>query len=380
MLKNETAVEETVLKALDFAKANKPDGEWNGLPSVKPFPSVKGTYDRRIEELRSEELVETASAMLDAAEKTDKRAFPMGGEVRASYMCSALANSKGISVADYGTMIECSLATMGHDGGEVTPVCFEFNLERAYDIDPAVVGEEAARLAISSLKAKKVETKTTNVIFSQFALQQLFSFTLTNAINAEYVQRNQSVFRNRIGEKVASEKVTVYDDGLLDGGIRTWRFDGEGVPQQKTSIIEKGVLAGFVYDNYTARKEGKESTGNGGRASYLSTPSVDSTNLHFLAGNVSKEELVEEAGEGFLVNSVQGAHTSNPASGEFSVVATPCWKIKNGEIIHAVKGAMLAGDVFQVLTNVSGLANNERKIGQLVAPWIQVEKVKVIGK
>ena len=80
------------------------------------------------------------------------------------------------------------------------------------------------------------------------------------------------------------------------------------------------------------------------------------------------------------MSSLQGAHTSNPISGEFSVVATPSWKSKNGEIAGAVKGAMLAGDIFHLLANVSGLADNERKIGQLVAPWILVENVKVIGK
>jgi len=77
---------------------------------------------------------------------------------------------------------------------------------------------------------------------------------------------------------------------------------------------------------------------------------------------------------------LQGAHSSNPASGEFSVVATSAWRIQNGEITYATKGAMLAGDIFHVLTNVSALANNERKIGQLVAPWVLVENVKVIGK
>jgi PmbA protein len=380
VLENETAIEETVLKALDFARANKSDDNWRGLPAEKPFASVKDTYDHKIEKLHSEDLVETASVMLDAAEEKDKRAFPIEGEVRASYLSAALANSNGVSVADCGTMIECSLATIGHDAGEVTPVCFEFNLERTYDINPAAIGEEAARLAVSALKAKKMETKNTSVIFTQFALQQLVSFTLINAISADHVQRNQSALKGRIGEKVASEMVTVYDDGLLDGGIRTWRFDGEGVPQQKTLIIERGILRGFIYDNYTAGKEGKESTGNGARAGYLSTPSVDSTNLHFLADSKSTNELVGEVGEGLLVNSVQGAHTSNPASGEFSVVATPSWKIKNGEIAYAVKGAMLAGDIFHVLANVSGLADNERKIGQLVAPWVLVENVKVIGK
>lgn len=379
-LENENAIEETVIRALDFASANRPDDNWRGLPDEKPFASVKDTYDRKIENLHAENLVETAYVMLDAAEKKDKRAFPIEGEVRASYLSAALANSNHISVKDSGTMIECSLATIGHDAGEVTPVCFEFNLERTYDINPAAVGEEAARLAISALKAKKTETKDTSVILTQFALQQLLSYTFINAISADRVQRDQSVFRGRVGEKVASEMVTVCDDGLLPGGIRTWRSDGEGVPQQETLIIEKGVLRGFIYDNYTARNEGRESTGNGARASYLSTPSVDATNLHFQAGSKSAEALIREVGEGLLVNSVQGAHTSNPASGEFSVVATPSWSIKNGEITYPVKGAMLTGDIFHLLANVSGLANNERKIGQLVAPWILVENVKVIGK
>jgi PmbA protein len=77
---------------------------------------------------------------------------------------------------------------------------------------------------------------------------------------------------------------------------------------------------------------------------------------------------------------LQGAHTSNPANGDFSVVAAPSWKIEKGEVTHATKGVMVVGNIYQVLTNVSAVANNERKIGQLVTPWMQVENVKVIGK
>jgi len=259
-------------------------------------------------------------------------------------------------------------------------VCFEFNVERKYSVDPEWVGREAARLAVSALKAKRIETKNTSVIFTQFALQQLLYYTLINAVKADYVQRNQSAFKDKIGEKVASETVTIYDDGIFNSGLRTWKFDGEGVPQQKTLIIEKGVLCNFIYDNYTAKKEGKESTGNASRAGYLSTPSVEATNFHFMPRNKSPEELLSEVDEGLLVYFLQGAHSSNPASGEFSVVATPAWKIENGKIACATKGAMLAGNIFRVLINISALGDNERKIGQLVAPWVLVENVKVIGK
>lgn len=377
---SKAAIEKTVLKALSAAKASKPDEEWHGLPAKKQLKSVENTYDSKIVELHSEDLVNVASLMLEAAEKVDKRVFPVEGGVGASYLSRAIANSNGLAAFDHGTIIECSLATVGQEAGEVTPVCFEFNVERNYAIDPEWVGKEAARLAVSALKAKKVETKNTNVIFSQFALQELLYFTLINAVKADYVQRNQSAFKGKIGEKVASEKVTIYDDGLLEGGIRTWDFDGEGVPQQKTLIIEKGVLQNFLYDNYTAKKEGKESTGNAARAGYLSTPNVEATNFRFMPGRKLPEELVGEVDDGLLVYALQGAHSSNPASGEFSVVATPAWKIESGKIVYAVKGAMLAGNIFQVLKNISELANNERKIGQLVAPWVLVENVRVIGK
>ncbi|MCL6577870.1 MAG: TldD/PmbA family protein [Candidatus Bathyarchaeota archaeon] len=380
MLENRTATEETVLKAISFAKASKPDEDWHGLPDKKPLATVENTYDSKVAQLNSEDLVKIASAMLDVAEKKDKRVFPIEGGAGASYLSSAVANSNGVACVDHGTVIECSLATVAQEGSEVTPVCFEFNAERSYNINPEGVGEEAARLTISALKAKKIETKSTNVIFTQFALQQLLYFTMINAVKADFVQRNQSAFKGKIGEKVASENLTIYDDGLFKGGLQTWRFDGEGVPQQKTVIIEKGILRNFIYDNYTAKKEEKESTGNATRAGYLSTPSIEATNFHILPGKKSPQELINEVKEGLIIYFLQGAHSSNPASGEFSVVATPAWKIKDGKIAHATKGVMIAGNIFQVLKNVSMLANNERKIGQLVAPWVLVENVKVIGK
>ncbi|MGQ9506598.1 MAG: TldD/PmbA family protein [Candidatus Bathycorpusculaceae bacterium] len=380
VLGSKAAIEETILKALSCAKASKPDEEWHGLPTKKQLKSVENTYDHKIVELHYEDLVNAASLMLDAAEKVDKRVFPIEGGVGASYLSRAIANSNGVAAFDHGTIIECSLATVGQEAGEVTPICFEFNVERKYAIRPEWVGKEAARLAVSALKAKKVETKNTNVIFSQFALQELLYFTLINAVKADYVQRNQSAFKGKKGEKVASEKVTIYDDGLLQEGIRTWEFDCEGVPQQKTLIIERGVLRNFLYDNYTAKKEGKESTGNATRAGYLSTPNVEATNFRLMPGRKSPEELIGKVNDGLLVYALQGAHSSNPASGEFSVVVTPAWKIENGKIAYAVKGAMLAGNIFQILKNISELANNERKIGQLVAPWVLVENVRIIGK
>lgn len=380
ILDNANAAESMILRALSAAKATKPDPDWKGLPQRKPYASPQKTFDDKVVNLDSEELVNLASTMLDSAGQLDKRVFPIEGGIGAAYISNAIANSNGIIGFDKGTVVECSLATLAKERGSVTPVCFEFNASRNYNVDPVWVGKEAAKLALSALKTKSVETKSTTLILTQFALQELLAYTLINAVKADNVQRDQSPFKGKIGEKVASENLTIYDDGLFPGGLRTWAYDGEGVPHQKTEVIENGILRNFLYDDYSAKKEAKESTGNASRAGYLSTPSIDTTNFHIMPGNKTSDQMISEVDDGLIIYFLQGAHSSNPVSGEFSVVATPAWKIKKGEIVHCSRGVMLAGNIFEVLKNVSLIGNNERQMGQLISPWIQVENVRVIGK
>jgi len=380
IVENQKAIEEAIGKALDAAHASKPDKDWKGLPEKKTYAPIENTFDQKILELHSNDLVNVASRMLDAAVEADKRVFPIEGGCGAAYVSNAIANSNGVSGFDRATLIECSLATLAKEGNTVTPVCFEFSAERDNNIDPEWVGKEAARLAVSALKTKRIETKNYELIFTQFALQELLYYTLVNAVKADNVERNQSPFKDKLGTQVGSEKLNIYDDGLFPGGLRTGMFDGEGTPHQKTLLMEKGVLRSFLYDNYTARKAGKESTGNGSRAGYLSTPSVEATNFHILPGNKTADELLSEIDDGLIVCYLQGAHSSNPVNGEFSVVATPAWRIRKGKVEHATRGVMLAGNIFELLKNINEVSNNERKMGQLVSPWLRVANVKVIGK
>ncbi|MGE5533430.1 MAG: TldD/PmbA family protein [Bacillota bacterium] len=380
ILNDQKAIGEVVIGALGAARASKPDPEWNGLPQKKHYTEIARTFDKKIVALTSEELVNVAAAMLDAASQVDKRVMAIEGGVGAGYVSVAIANSNGVEGFDRGTMVECSLATLAKEGSTVTPMCFEFNASRDYSLDPSWVGKEAAKLSVSALKTKSVETKSGKVILTQFALQELLAYTVINAIKADSVQRGQSPFKGKIGEKVASENLTIFDDGLFAGGLRTGVFDGEGVPHQKTSVIEKGVLRSFLYDNYSAKKGGVESTGNASRAGYLSTPSIDTTNFHITPGNKTSDEMISQVDDGLIVYYLQGAHSSNPVSGEFSVVATPAWKIQDGKITHCSRGVMLAGNIFELLKNVSVVGGNERQMGSLIAPWIEVENVRVIGQ
>ena len=379
---DEKSITETVERAVKFAKANKPDENWPGFPSSKEFPSVENIYDKRITEMSPQELISNASLMLETATAYDRRVLPIGGAVQASYICQAIVNSSGVEAWDMGTGIGCYLVTIAREGSEVTPVCFEYNAERIFKVDPEWVGREAARIAVSSLKARKIESSKYTLILNEVALASLLYYTLISAIKADAVQREQSALKGKIGQKVASEILTIQDDGRLEGGLNSSKFDGEGVPTQRTLLIEKGVLKNFLYDSYTAKKDGVESTGNsyrGGLTAYMTTPTLEATNFVISTGNSSKEQLIEEVEDGLLVFGVQGAHSSNPATGEFSVVAAPAWKVEKGEIAYPVKGAMLAGSIYEVLENVSALGREARKIEKLVSPWIRIENVRVVG-
>ena len=376
-------IEEAAARAFRAARASKPDKNWMKFPSPGKFGEARGTYDKRIVDLSSDELVDVAAVMLGKVEDYDKRVLAVDGGVGASLFSTAVVNSQGVEACDRGTVVACSMETIARDGADVTPACYEVSAERVYDIDPEGVGTEAARQAVSSLKPEKIGSGAFPVIFAQAAFRSLLYYTLINAVKADYVQRERSALKDKIGEEVASELVTVYDDGLLEGGLLTGKFDAEGVPCQKTLVIDKGVLRNFLYDSYTANKVGAESTGNASRtglASYASTPVLEASNFRFMEGDRSPEELVGEVDEGLLVFGVQGAHSSNPESGEFSVVATPVWKIEGGSVVGAVRGVMLVGVVFDVLRNVSALGSNVRKLGQLVAPWIRVDNVRAVGR
>jgi len=379
---DEKSITETIERAVKFAKANKPDENWPGFPSSKEFPSVENIYDKRITEMSPQELISNASLMLETATAYDRRVLPIGGTVQASYICQAIVNSSGVEAWDMGTGIGCYLVTIAREGSEVTPVCFEYNAERIFKVDPEWVGKEAAKIAVSLLKARKIESGKYTLILNEVALASLLYYTLISAIKADAVQREQSALKGKIGQKVASETLTIQDDGRLEGGLNSSKFDGEGVPTQRTLLIEKGVLKNFLYDSYTAKKDGVESTGNsyrGGLTAYRTTPTLEATNFVISTGNSSKEQLIEEVEDGLLVFGVQGAHSSNPATGEFSVVATPAWKVEKGEIAYPVKGAMLAGSIYEALENVSVLGREPRKIERLVSPWIRIENIRVVG-
>lgn len=371
-------LEDVVDKAVRIAKASKPDERWKGLPPPRKPAAVSGIFDGRVCSVTEEELVDTAVAMLNAASNYSDKVSAYWGVVVSGREEVAVMNNYGVDVSAEGTEVGCALGTVAKDGERVSPECSDFDFQRSYKIDPERVGREAARLAVESLKTADVEQGWKPAVFAHPALSSLISYTFLQAVSGDNVVRERSPYAGRIGEQVASSLLSIVDDGTLEGGLNSFPFDDEGVPTQRKSIVDKGVLKGFLFDTYWGGVAGVESTGNAGRAGYASLPHIAATNLVVAKGTVSLERLIEEIDDGVIVWDVQGAHSSNPVSGEISVVANPCWVIKRGEILGAARTAMVADNFYEMLKRVDGVADDVRKYAYLVSPSVRFSSVRLV--
>jgi len=161
----------------------------------------------------------------------------------------------------------------------------------------------------------------------------------------------------------------VVDDGALPAGMGSSAFDGEGVPSQRNVLLEDGVLRSYLYDSYTAGKEGRSSTGNSVRSGYSEMPRIGIRNL--IISSKEPVEMLDGVREGVLVNSVIGAHTANPISGDFSVEARNSFRIRAGEIAEPVRSAMIAGNIFDLLKHID-VGRDARAVGPIVTPGVRV--------
>jgi len=191
------------------------------------------------------------------------------------------------------------------------------------------------------------------------------------------------VFKGKLGSQVASSSLSIIDDGTLPDGIGTSKFDDEGVPRQSTTIIEKGVLLSFLYDNYTAKRENRESTGNAKRGwwatpAYANQPFISPSNLVLKPSKGDLHDLISELNDGVLVRgSLIGASHSNVVTGDFSVTAENAFKIENGEVAYPIKACTVAGNFYEALNNVIAIGSDLKMFENVICPSIIVDKIVV---
>ncbi|WP_048189884.1 TldD/PmbA family protein [Methanobacterium sp. SMA-27] len=364
-------IEPIVKSAMFNAKANEIDENFAFAPKSE-YPNVKGIFDSKIEYLDLEDIIGFGNIMLDTV--LDEKCEPTSGGFSTGYSKFIIANSEG-TVAQDVSSIYSGYISVNVDDGENVSTASEYDASRYMDINPVQIAEKACKIAKDSRNGKPIETKDFPVILDHHAASGLVA-TFSSALNADNVQRGRSVFADKIGKEVVSSSLSIYDDGTLEGGLQSAVCDGEGTSSQKTPLIENGLLKNFMYDIYTSKKGGVESTGNGMRSSYGDVPAVGLSNFILEFGDIKD---ISEIDNGVLVTDILGAHTANPISGDFSVEAMNAFKIENGELKHPIKKAMLSGNIFQAMKTASAGSAEVRKIGPFVLPTILIENLRVVG-
>jgi PmbA protein len=362
---------ETVKSAVFNAKSNVVDENFL-LASKSQYPAVKDVYDDKISYLDLEGVVDFAKSMIKTA--VMEKCQPTSGGVSAGVLNTLIANSEGVFSHDSSTIFSGFISVNIPDGEGVS-TAHESDSSRYMDIDPEEISRKACEIARESRDGKSIETKNMDLILDYNAASALLA-TFINSLNADNVQRGRSVYADKLGQEVISTSLNIYDDGTLPRGLRTSKSDGEGVPSQKTVLVENGVLKNFYYDLYTSKKGGVESTGNGIRSSYADMPSVGLSNLIIDFKDLHE---ISELKEGLMVTDVLGAHTANPISGDFSVEAMNAFKIEKGEIVYPIKKVMLSGNIFSALKGASASAKKTRQIGPFVLPPILTPGIRVVG-
>jgi PmbA protein len=248
-------------------------------------------------------------------------------------------------------------------------------------IDPEAVGTEAADRALSLAGARQPEGRRCPVVLDPFVAASFAGF-IGGMLSADAVQRGRSLFADKEGEEIAGTEFVLADDGTHPEGPSTAPFDGEGSPRRRTPLIDGGKLLTFLYDVRTARKGERETTGNAGRGSYRTPPSVSTTNLVLEAGDATLEELVARAGDGLYVASVAGLHSGvNPVSGTFSVGATGRL-IENGELGRPVREMTIASDLVSMLKSVQAVGGPGRWVpfgGSVRSAPVLIAEMQVSG-
>jgi PmbA protein len=191
-------------------------------------------------------------------------------------------------------------------------------------------------------------------------------------ISGMAIYQKASFLVGKLGRRIGNRKITIIDDGLMPGKLGTRPFDSEGVPCQRTCVVEKGILRRYLCNTYAARKLKLQSTGN------ADGNSVGPNNFYLQPGNVSPEEIIASTKKGFYLIRTMG-HGLNPVTGDISRGAFGLW-VEDGEIAYPVSEVTISGNLGEILNNVEMVGNDLKFLGPVCGPTIKVGELTIAGE
>jgi TldD protein len=321
--------------------------------SLKPSPpKVISQIKRRPNEVHADEKV----AMVKLINKTARSYGDAVRQVTVRYTDSnravSIANSRGVYVEDnrirtrYYVNVIAEKNGVLQTGYEAPGGTVGFELFQHYP--PEEYAGKAAERALNMLDAPPAPAGKMMVVLSSEAGGTLIHEACGHSLEADFIMKGTSIFGGKIGKKVASDLITVIDDGTLHGKYGSYAYDDEGTPSQKTILIENGILSSYMTDRYTANVIGLKKTGNGRRQTFRSLPQPRMTNTMISPGNTDPEEIISSVNNGLLVKRMGGGQV-DVTNGDFVFEVAEGYLIENGKVKHPVRGAILTGNGPKIL-------------------------------
>ena len=387
----EEALRFTIRAVLSVAEETR---GFEGFTSPKTVSEVKGTYDDETANLSIEKAMELIDLFENSIKSVNEDILILESSLHHCVISTVIVNTAGVEVEEKGTYIGVG-TTLSVKGKE--KITYPFNSSRRVisSLDLEKLGRTAANDVLRLTEKKSIESGDYEVILSPKVLAELLSYSFATSLCADQVQAKLSVLEGKVGEKIASEKLTLYDDGTYEGGLYTTKFDDEGTPTQKTLLVEKGVFKGFLYDSITANIDNVESTGNCVRwepptwdmffaRSFSCRPRVWMSNLVIEPGSKKLDELIGEINKGIYLLNIFSGFAMSP-SGDFNLPVIHGYIIEKGEITGAIKEATIQGNVFEALNEIDTVEANvdivvpDSASGSLISPHVRLKRLRVIG-
>ncbi|WP_350342626.1 TldD/PmbA family protein [Proteinivorax tanatarense] len=352
---------------------------FSGSPSYSEFDG----YHKELEEFTAEKIITFAKDLEQEALQLDKRVVSVNMcQVAKDVGEKLIANSKGLEKSAKYNLAYCVVSVVVKEGESVKSDMEIVATTELKDFDAKKVAQEAVDKAVSALGASSVKSKNYPVIIKNTTAANLLA-TFSSTFSAESVQKDLSLLKGRIGEKIANELVTIVDDPLYKKGLMSTPFDAEGVATYTKNVVENGRLKTFLHNLKTARKDGVQSTGNASKASYKGAIGIAPTNMFIKPQSKEYDGMVKDLDEGLIITSLQGLHSgANTVSGDFSLAAAG-YLVENGKLVRPVDQITIAGNFFEVINDIEEIGSDLKfgipQNGYIGSPSIKIKKIAVSG-
>lgn len=369
-----STLQSLIRRAISRANLTHPD-DCAGLPAPARFKITEDSlklYDPEVARLKPQEKIKLAMTTEKIALQDKRITNSFGASFVTNELKTFLVNSNGFSGEYLQTYCSLSLGLQAGQGDRLVEDYWFSSKRHFKDLaSPEEVARIAVERTIRQLNPRKIKTQNVPVIFEPTMTSWLLAF-LFACVSGTAVYQKSTFLAGRLGEKIGNNLVTVIDDGLLPGRLGSRPFDSEGLPAQRTIVLEKGILKNYLCNTYASRKLNLPATGNGnGRG-------VVPNNFFLEPGPSRPEEIIRSTRKGLLLTRVIG-HGLNSVTGDISRGASGLW-IEDGQIVYPVAEITIAGNLGGILKNIEAVGNDLQFESAVCGPTIKVAEMTVAGR